>query len=280
MKLVLSVTCAAILLINFSCGKKGDDPIPQPPPPAKKVLLKKVINESDGLSYYRQFEYDSQDRIIKVIADSATKPGNTDIEFFYDAQNKLIKSIDYGNSNGPNEFVETRRYYYDAAGNCLADTAFNKDEIKTGFWDNAHTFDAQNRLIKTVTGNQTIIRYEYGAGKNPTSQYVKYFGLSDLNIKQFTLFDDKKSWTCDNKTIILYYRSYGSKYTNDLFPNNPVKYKEAIAINSTSVLEYANMEEVYQYNADNYPISRRVTEISQAGTRVVYEQKFEYIVKQ
>jgi hypothetical protein len=280
LKTTLSPLLFASILLILSCNK-DKTPEPTPPVPNKKVYLKKATSQYySGGRFYRLFEYDANDRLSKIIADSVTKPGNLDIEFFYDGQNRLSQTKDYGNILGPGVLQEIRRFYYDVAGNCIADSAYNEQMQHTWYWDNNHTFDSQNRLLATTTGNGTVIRYEYGQGKNPVKAYVKYNGMSELPWITDISYDNKNIWLGEDKTLVLYFRTNGSQYMADFFSNNPLQYKEAVSINNTSVLEWADVKEELQYNASGYPSYRKVTQTTpNAGTQLILEQEFEYIEK-
>src|SRR4030095_2406649 len=260
MKRMRSVLCAVVLLIMVACGKDGEN-TPNPPiPPSKKVLLTRLITESSGFKGYKQLVYDNAGKLAQIISDSFGKPGNLYIQFTYDANGRLIQSTDYGNAIGPMELVEIRKYYYDAAGNIIGDSAFKQNAEHTWYWDNRYSYDAQNRLLTVNTANGTQIRYDYGAGKNPLNKYVKYSTTQELPILKYDSFDNKKCIYFDNKTLLAYFRAFRWKYYEDFFPNNAVRYKEALGITSTAVLEYGDINEEFQYNASGYPIRRRITE--------------------
>jgi uncharacterized protein RhaS with RHS repeats len=199
--------------------------------------------------------------------------------FSYDAQGRVIEATDYGNAFGPDAFQETRKFYYDAAGNCVGDSGFNQNGIHTWYRDNLYTYDAQGRLLTKTHASGNVERFEYGTTKNPVKWFIRYVGLPELLVGIYASFDDKPSWIGECKTLNLYYRNYGGKYHEEFFANNPTKWKEGYYIIGNAIGEYADIDEEYQYDSNNMPVKRKVIQRTSSGSLVHVEEEYEYIYK-
>ena len=227
--------------------------------------------------HFKLLEYDADYRLTKISSAQVGNPPVLATAFFYDSQNRLIETRDYGNANGPHVLHEIRKFYYDAAGNCIGDTAFDENMYKTHYWDNSYTFDGQGRMLSKKHANDNVFRYEYGAGKNPVKAYMHFSGKPELERIIYNKFDDKKTWLGESPALRLYFRVYGHKYAEDFFENNAIDYKETVStINGTSIYERADMKKALQYNASGYPVKREVIQTSTGGTSTVYKEQYEY----
>ncbi len=266
-----------ILLIIAACGKEVvNEPNPnEPPPQLKEMLVTKITTVTDGFSIVRRFEYNTNGRLERIIVDHPGIPEKYYIEFTYDANNRLDQSSIYENKSGTKELIETRKYYYNAPGNIVADSAFKLSGEFIS--ENQYSYDNQNRLLSSRKTDFANIRYDYGSSQNATKTNYKYPDWNEVVYARYNSFDKKKCVYFENKTFQAYNRAYRSRFEFHSFPNNPLRYQEARVITIPGVVtEYRDMTEDYQYNENDYPIKRTITETLSTGSKVIAEQWLEY----
>lgn len=272
MKTIRCLLFIAFCGIGWACQKGKDDGSQQT---SRKTYLKRIIYGDSSTKYFSLFQYDSNGKVVKYFWDSIGKPGILNTEFYYNGQNRLSETKVYANNGST--VSEIRKYYYDANGYCIGDTAFDVQGRKTWYWDNSYSYDSDGRLLTVKHQNETVIRYEYGANKNPTKSYIKSQGQPELAKTIYSIFDNKKSWLGDCKELRHYFLVYGHKYAFDFFENNAIEYKELWSrTTGTTNGEWSNMKEELIYNASGYPIKRKVIQTNSGGTNVVWQEEYEF----
>ena len=186
------------------------------------------INKADNKTVNT---YDSENRLVKTVTyeNASTTANGLTTRYVYDADGNLIQTVyphqynaendNLDVSNGVNEYTDNtigERVTYDENGNVLTYIdSFGKETV--------NTYDSQNHLVKSVTGNE-ITRFVYNGGDNLLQViYPNQYNPEDdnLNLSAETPVEtyananvgDRYTYD-DNGNILTYTNQYGEVTTN------------------------------------------------------------------
>ena len=175
--------------------------------------------------------YDSENRLVKTVTyeNANTTANGLTTRYVYNADGNLIQTVyphqynaendNLDVSDNVNEYTDNtigERVTYDENGNILTYTdSFGKQTV--------NTYDAENHLVKSVTGNETT-RYVYNGGENLLQViYPNQYNAEDdnLNLSAETPVDtyanqnvgDRYTYN-DDGNILTYTNQFGDITTN------------------------------------------------------------------
>lgn len=251
----------------------------------KKLYVSKIVNTSSTGSTELKFTYDSKNRLIKNETDSYYR------EFIYDSGDKVvtIKSITKPNipyytisflynDNGSIKVVKRDNHY----NNTIFYTKY--DYYNTGEVNNVYVFISLN----SYNNNKHDRYYDvsgYSTGKNFTGKLLSVYSSTN---NFYDPFDDE-TWSYDSNNkpyfgesidaISMPYATDGTGVDWDIRyqSNNPVN---VTAFNFISGINFTRKSFEYIYNDEGYPTKMvKKTYLPDGSLRSTFTQDFTYVLR-
>jgi hypothetical protein len=234
-----SLFCISILIV-FSCKKE----VNQHPFIKHMVPIKITKYESDHFIYEWNFEYNSENKLIKSDYDF----GNYDI-YTYDSEGKLERIESYIEESICNVFT----YEYNNINQIVKNNTYSPDGILKYYFINE--YNTVGNLIKRTfclaDGSLlSIYNFEYDSNNNMISK--KVFGIDNEGELDPAKYDEWIYTYDKNNNIYMFaeFRIVGCSYIN-----NPINITE-ISYPDTTI--QSDRDYSYCYNNENFPIEYTV----------------------
>jgi hypothetical protein len=239
----------------FGCKKNGGSP--PPPPPENKYILTslRIVSGPDETKF--TFDIGPDGKPVRAIRYYQDVPTVDSFVFKYNDKKQLASILTYTNSvNTP---YETNKFIYNASGQLIADSAYDKNGYNCWHCFFTYEYDNKGRLSKYTSGSSFYRRFEYGAtGDNPVKSYMKPWSVqTDALEYEFLEYDDKKSLYGADSAMRIILRFFNR--VNDVELPAPSMISNVVKMKShpypypnvIDIMQTINQQ--YEYNADGYP---------------------------
>ena len=241
-----TILCAAMAVVAFGCSDKSDDPIPS----SKNLYPSKIVKtEGDAVST-TTYEYDAQNRLVKSIETDNYKDITTTTKT-YTYTNNLLSEVRSVQTTANNEYETIYRSVLNYVNGQLTTvfeyggsetTTSNRDSLfyNGGTLPNIvrqHNGFENNILTYDLVGNKMSIMYS-DKQNNSSETTLTY----DTNHRHYT-------WCIPSPTYLLGQFAYCPTIKKETWKENGV-------ITGKETTTY-----IYTFNADGYPTKVIISEV-------------------
>ena len=225
-----------------------------------------IISEKDAKGYKTTYQYNHDNQVIE-----AKRSDGYTIYYQYDLKNNLIKKYDNYNILETYEYnhlsqkvksvnslnVETF-YEYDIYGNLNKEITSNQVSV--------HTYDKNNKLIKTIINDEKIFIYEYDKMGNLTKEIQNNQIIKDYTYNGIYLITSK--YEIGNPTIN--YTYYSNHEIKEMIINNVIIMNYTYD-NKGNLLSEESMKGIKHFTYDAFNNQTSITDTNQHTTKYEYD---------